>query len=211
MFFCIATLSSGWKIGTRGTSSKAMTARLGFDPWSGLHLSLSGMRTGAISFASDVRAELWFGNTWITRQAGSAATVFEADLWQVDARQSWRSGHLAANGGALRYSENKAGPGQILRSYFGAVEVVQKTSEKTYLGLRYSLVDSAKGFLLPGDGAIAVTTPTEYLWRLSFGAGYQLNSNLRFKTEYSFNGGRWLGGAARKDQNQMAIEAAFKL
>lgn len=209
--YVVAVQNGGHPAAADGTSSKAMTARFSFDPLPRLHLALSGMRTGSIAFASDVRAELWFGNTWITRQAGSTATAFQADLWQLDARQSWASGHLAVNGGALRYSENKTGPNQIRRNYFGAVEVVQKTSEKTHLGLRYSLVDSAKGFLLPGDGAIAVTTPTENLWRLSFGAGYQLNPNLRFKAEYSFNGGRWLGGAARKDQNQLAFEAAFKL
>jgi len=87
---------------------------------------------------------------------------------------------------------------------------VVKASRQLHFGGRFSLARSPRGFIMPGDGLSSPIRLSEYLRRLSLGAGYQLTSQLLLKAEYSFNRGRWYGGAPRNQEDQVAAEAAFK-
>ena len=192
------------------TSSKATTLRLGFDPAPGLHMSLSGLRTGRIAHATDTRAEIWFGNDWIRRRAGSTAVCFWADAIGGDVRKTFRFGHIAASAGRIRYRDDDPTRRFNTSATYASIEAVARTSRQLHFGSRFSLVDSEKGFNVPGDGQNPSPRATEHLWRLSLGTGYQLAPQLLLKGEYSFNRGRWLGGARRENENQIATEAAFK-
>ena len=192
------------------TSSKAATLRLGFDPLPGLHVSLSGIRTGRILQPSDTRAEFWFGNDWIRRRTGSVATNFRADGIGGDVRKKFRAGHIAASAGRIRYSDDDPSRRFATSADYASLEAVAKTSRALHFGARYSFVDSKRGFNLPGDGLNPSPRPTQFLSRLSLGAGYQLTPQVLLKGEYSINRGRWLSGARRDGENQVATEAAFK-
>lgn len=191
-------------------SSKATTLRLGIDPAPGLHLSLSGFRTGRILHATDTRAEIWFGNDWLRRRAGSAAVSFWADAVGGDVRRTFRQGHIAATAGRIRYRDDDPTRRFNTSATFASLEAVARTSRQLHFGSRLSLMDSEKGFNVPGDGQNPSPRATEHLWRLSLGTGYQLAPQLLLKGEYSLNRGRWLGGARRENENQIATEAAFK-
>lgn len=192
------------------SSSKATTLRLGFDPAPGLHFSLSGIRTGRMAQTGDVRAEIWFGNDWIRRQSGSVATNFWADAIGGDVRKSFRSGHIAASAGRIRYRDDDRTRRFNTSANYASVETVAKASRDLHFAARFSFADSDRGFNLPGDGQEPSPRPTESLWRLSVGTGFQLTPQLILKGEYSINRGRWLGGARRDSENQLATEAAFK-
>lgn len=192
------------------SSSKATTLRLGFDPAPGLHFSLSGIRTGRMAQTGDVRAEIWFGNDWIRRRSGSVATNFWADAIGGDVRKSFRSGHIAASAGRIRYRDDDRTRRFNTSATYGSVETVAKASRDLHFAARFSFTDSDRGFNLPGDGQEPSPRPTELLWRLSVGTGFQLTPQLILKGEYSINRGRWLGGARRDSENQLATEAAFK-
>ena len=191
-------------------SSKAVTLRVGFDPAPGLHFSLSGIRTGRIAQTGDVRAELWFGNDWIRRRTGSTAANFWTDGIGADVRRTFRSGHIAASAGRIRYRDDDPTRRFATSANYATVEGVAKMSRQLHFGTRFSLAESDRGFNLPGDGLSPSPRPTELLWRLSLGGGYQLTPQLLLKGEYSVNRGRWVGGARRDGENQVATEAAFK-
>lgn len=191
-------------------SSKAATIRLGWDPAPGFHVSASGIRTGRIQQATDSRAEIWFGNDWGRRRTGSNAAHFWLDALQVDARRSFRHGHLAASAGRIRYRDDALPRRFESSADFGSAEGVVKASRQLHFGGRFSLARSPRGFIMPGDGLSSPIRLSEYLRRLSLGAGYQLTSQLLLKAEYSFNRGRWYGGAPRNQEDQVAAEATFK-
>lgn len=191
-------------------SSKAATLRLGWDPISGLHLSLSGLRTGRIQQATDSRAEIWFGNDWGRRRLGSNAAHFWFDSLQVDARRDFRRGHLAASAGRIRYRDDAPGKRFESSADFASAEAVVRASRVLHFGTRFSLARSPRGFNLPGDGAAAPAQLSRELRRLSIGAGYRVGSQLLLKAEYSFNRGTWFSGARRDHEDQVAAETAFK-
>jgi hypothetical protein len=63
----------------------------------------------------------------------------------------------------------------------------------------------------PGEYFYSPFAPlTRTLWRLSLGLGYRFSDNLVLKTEYSFEGGRELGGDARDHEDLFAVQAALK-
>jgi hypothetical protein len=192
------------------TPSKAATLRVGFEPVPGLHVSLSGLRTGRIAQTGDVRAEFWFGNDWIRRRTGSLAANFWADGIGADVRRTFRSGHIAVSAGRIRYRDDDPSKRFSTSADYASAEGVAKVSRQLHFGARFSLVDSERGFNLPGDGQSPSPRLTEYLWRLSLGGGYQLTPQLLLKGEYSLNRGRWLGGSLRESEDQVATEAVFK-
>ncbi|MFM9079716.1 MAG: FtsB family cell division protein [Opitutaceae bacterium] len=208
--YVLAAQNGGTNFAFDFASSKAVTLRVGFDPTPGLHFSLSGIRTGRIFQTSDTRAELWFGNDWIRRRTGSVATNFWADGIGGDLRKTFRSGHLAASAGRIRYRDDDPTRRFATSATYASVEGVARMSRQLHFGARFSLADSDRGFNLIGDGLSPSPRPTEFLWRLSLGGGYQLTPHLLLKGEYSLNRGRWLGGARRDGENQVATEAAFK-
>lgn len=191
------------------TPGKAVTLRLGYDPFPGLHLAVSGLRTGRIAQVGDVRGELWFGNDWLRRRPGSIAGEFWAEAVQLDVRRTWASGHVGASVGRLRYFDNDPGSLPPWRATFASVEGVRQLTRPLHVGARFSLIDAPAGFNLPGDGRTPTPAPTEFLWRFTAGLGYRLSPQLLLKGDYSVNRGRWLGGATRDGENQLAVEAAY--
>jgi hypothetical protein len=191
------------------TPGKAVTLRVGFDPLPGLHLALSGIRTGRIAQVGDVRGELWFGNDWMRRRTGSLAGEFQAEAVQLDARRTWAGGHVAGSVGRLRYKDNDPSGRPALAANFAVLEGVRQITRPLHVAARFSVVDAPAGFNLPGDGRSPTPAPTEFLWRFSAGLGYRLSSQLLLKGDYSVNRGRWLGGAVREGENQLAVEAAY--
>ena len=208
--YVVAVQNGGTNFAFDFASSKAVTARVGWDPAPGLHLSFSALRTGQIVQATDTRAEIWFGNDWGRRRPGSNATCFRMDALQVDARRTFRQGHLGVSAGRIRYRDNDPRGIFGASADFASAEAVARASRELHFGARFSFAESGKGFNLPGDGISPSPRLTEHLWRLSLGAGYQLGPQLLLKGEYSLNRGRWLGGARRDHEDQIAAEAAFK-
>lgn len=191
------------------TPGKALTLRLGYDPFPGLHLAVSGLRTGRIAQVGDVRGELWFANDWLRRRPGSIAGEFWAEAVQLDVRRTWASGHVGASFGRLRYFDNDPHPLPPGRANFLSVEAVRQLTRPLHVGARFSLIDAPAGFNLPGDGRTPAPAPTEFLWRFTAGLGYRLSPQLLLKGDYSVNRGSWLGGATRAGENQVAVEAAY--
>jgi hypothetical protein len=191
------------------TPGKAVTLRLGYDPFPGLHLAVSGLRTGRIAQVGDVRGELWFGNDWLRRRTGSIAGEFWAEAVQLDIRRTWASGQVGASLGRLRYADNAPWSLPPWRANFASLEGVRQLTHPLHVGARFSLIEAPAGFNLPGDGRTPSSAPTEFLWRFTAGLGYRLSPQLLLKGDYSVNRGRWLGGATRDGENQVAVEAAY--
>ncbi len=192
---------------------KSVTLRVGFEPAEWLHVSGSAMRTGALDVKNDKLSEMWFGNGFVRSIGGSETTAFESNIFQGDAKIHWRDGYVSLSGGYLYYSDNDPAANNRRDVYFYSVEAIQNLSRKFYAGTRFSRIDAEKGFPLAGDGNFGTyffRKLTEDLWRVSLGVGYRFSPNLLFKSEYSFNQGRELGGAKRTDENLLASEVAFK-
>ena len=121
--------------------------------------------------------ELWFGNDWLRRRVGSTATQFWAQAFQGDLRRSWKQGHVAAAFGRLRYDDNAPAPVRKASSArFASVEGVLRLSAQWHVAARGSFIDAPAGFNLVGDGRDPSPSLTEYLSRLSVGAGYRLGA-----------------------------------
>jgi hypothetical protein len=196
-------------------SDKSIAGRLEYDPTAWLHLSLSGMRTGALNAQQDALSALWFGNAFF-RSVGSAATTkFHANLVEGDISIRLAHGRLSAFGGYVRYNDNDpAGPnGRDL--YYYSVEFVHNIVSKLYGAARFSQIFANDGFPIAGNSPMGPyffnpTALTTEIWRLSLGLGYRFSSNLVVKAEYSFERGKELSGATRDHEDLFGLEAAFK-
>lgn len=196
-------------------SDKSVTARLGFAPAPGWHVSVSGMRTGELDAVGDNLSELWFGNGFF-RSVGAAATTrnYWADLYEADGSYRWRSGQVLAAVGAARYDDDDRAADNSRRLRYGTLELVQDFSGQFYGAARYSVIRSARGYPLAGWGKMGTfffrpVFATE-LERVSVGLGYRIAPPLVLKFEYTWESGQMTNGASRDHENFFGSELVVK-
>ena len=214
--YVLAVQNGGTPVTQDFTKDKAVVGRLAYDPAGWLHLSVSAMRTGELDAEDDSLSEIWFGGGWF-RSISGAATRFHANLLEGDVALRWSRGHLKAFGGAICYDDNDSAKSNARSLYFYSVEGRQQLTRKLYAAARFGQVFAGDGYPLAGQAALgqyffkySPTALTTELWRLSLGLGYRFNENLLFKTEYTMERGRTVGGDNRDQEDMFAAEAAFK-
>jgi FtsZ-binding cell division protein ZapB len=193
-------------------ADKSVAGRVSYEPTAWLYTSLSAMRTGALHPVDDRFSELWFGNGFV-RSLGKPETTsaFAAEVFEADVQGRWRTGHLKAAGGYLRYDDDDRAADNRRDVFYYYVEGVQQLNAKLYAAARVSQVFARDGFPLVGNGSFGryqFRELTEELWRLSLGLGYRFSRHLVLKAEYSVNGGEDLGGGRRRGENFFALQAA---
>ena len=215
--YVLAVQNGGTPVARDFTGDKAVVGRVAFEPNRWLHLSVSGMRTGALDAQDDALSELWFGGGWFRSIGGPGTTRFHANLVEGDVAVRWAQGQLKAFGGAIGYDDNDPAKSNARTMYFYALELRQQLARKLYAAARFSQIFADKGYPLAGNGNLgsyffnySPTALTTELWRLSFGLGYRFNEHLLIKTEYSLERGRTLGGDRRDQEDLLAAEASFK-
>ena len=175
------------------TGDKSVTARIGYDPASWLHLSASAMRTGSLDVSGDMVSALWFSDGWFRSIGGPGTTRFHANLAEADAQFHFTWLRLNAAGGFIQYDDNDPAADNRRNIYYYYVESVHDFTPKFYAAARFSQVVATGGYPILGDGQ-----PAEYFfgpdltkeyWRLSLGIGYRFGSRLLVKAEYSLNQG----------------------
>ena len=195
------------------TSDKSVAGRIGFDPVSRLHLSISGMRTGSLDVNQDQFSAMWFGNGFF-RSLGSAATTrFNANLIEGDINLQLAGGHLGAFGGYIHYRDNDPTARNARDVYYYSIEGVHDIVGKLYGGVRFSQILADQGFPIVANGDFGdyfFGPLTTDIWRLSLDIGYRWSQNLLLKAEYSFERGKTVTGYIRNEEDLFAVEAAFK-
>jgi hypothetical protein len=208
-------------------SDKAITLRIGGAPLSWLRLSASAMRTGDLAVATkkdiaggttrrDQLSAVWFGNGYFRSLGGAATTTsFHAEAVQGDATARWRSGHVSAALGAVRFDDNDTAADNSRDLAYGYVEVVQNLTPDLYAATRYSRIDAPGGYPLVGWGDYKnyFNTPsnlTEQLERLGLGLGWRIGPPLVLKFEYTFEWGRQTDGTPRDGENFIGTELGLK-
>ncbi len=196
---------------------KSLAARVGYDPNRWLHLSASAMRTGQLSTSGDALSEVWFSNGFFRALGASGTTKeFSANLYELDAKARWRSGHLAVAAGWVRFDDDDVTADHTRRMNYQSVEWMQRVGERLYGVVRYSGIEAPRGYPLAGFGNAGAffynpgAPWTERLRRVSAGFGYRLGPPLVLKFEYSVERGRTVAGADRDDQDFLAAEVGFK-
>lgn len=200
-----------------GNSDKAVTARLTLEATSRLTLSASALRTGKLDIAADGLSALWFGNAFFRSIAtpGTART-FTADLAEVDARYRWPGGQLLATAGWVAYDDDSTVRDNSRHLTYYSLEGLQHLSEHLFAAARYSAIDAPHGYALAGQGNAGryFYNPygplTEELRRLSVGLGYQFGPPLVWKVEYSWEDGQLVGGAKRRNEDQLSSVLGFR-
>lgn len=197
-------------------SDKSITGRVGYDPFTALHVSFSAMRTGDLDVEGDKLSELWFGNGFI-RAIGSAST-FHAELIQGDGQVKWKDAHFFFGIGHLNYDDDSATENKRDAFYYqleGLKSIHHQNKGSLYICARYSRIESDNGFPLVGHGDFgsfffnnALLTRT--LWRFSVGPGYRIGNNALIKAEYTMERGHKLNGEKREDENFWGAEVALK-
>jgi hypothetical protein len=171
---------------------KSFAGRVGWRPKKWLRVSASGMRTGALDAADDFMSELWFGNGFI-RAIGAGATSYGAQVYEGDVQGFWKTGHVKAAGGILKYDDNSpTGSASDRDLYFYYVEAMQRLPQltKLYGAARFSQIFVEDGFPIVGHGDFGEYffdpgAMTDRMWRASVGGGYQFSEHLNFKVEYT--------------------------
>jgi len=212
-FSYAVAVQNGGAEGVRDYSrDKSVAGRIGFDPTSWLHLSVSGMRTGDLKPPGDYWSELWFANGWFVPFGSVNTTEYHANLLEGDLELRLPHGHIKAFGGYARYDDNDPIANNRRDIYFYSIEGVHELTRKLYAGVRFSHVLADKGYPIVGHGDPDdyLFSLTEQLWRLSLGLGYRWNRNFVTKAEYSFERGKELGGERRSSEDLFALEAAFR-
>ena len=197
--------------------NKSVAGRLGFDPAKWLHLSASAMRTGRLSTSGDQLSALWFGNGFF-HALGSTATTqyFWADLFELDGTVRWKTGHIEAMAGAVRFDDNNAtlGAKDARHMTYYSVEARQNLTDPLYAAVRYSTVRVPGGYMLEGQGTAAEYffsgTSSRDLSRVSAGLGYQFGPPLVLKVEFSPEWGQTTKGANRNEENLFSTELGLK-
>lgn len=202
-------------------SDKAITLRIGGAPLSWLRLSASAMRTGDLAVGTssnrgDQLSAVWFGNGYF-RPLGAAATTtsFQAAAVQGDATAHWRSGHVSAALGAVRFDDNDTAADNSRDLTYGYLEAVQNLTPELYAATRYSIIDAPGGYPLVGWGEFKrYFTPAnlaERLERLGLGLGWRIGPPLVLKFEYTFEWGQQTDGSRRDGENFIGTELGLKL
>lgn len=192
---------------------KSVMGRVSFDPSANWHFSVSGMRTGDLSAQNDFLSAIWFGNGWFRSIGSPATTKFHADAIEGDVTARWKTGHLSAFGGYVRYSDNDPAANNSRDIYYYSVEAEQKLPHKFYVASRFSQILAPNGYPLVGFGNFDdyfYGTQATSLWRFTFGGGYRFSDRLVVKAEYSIERGTEVGGGHRQHEDFFGTEAAFK-
>ena len=215
--YVLAVQNGGVPVTQDFTKDKAVVGRVSFDPNWWLHFSVSGMRTGDLDAQNDYLSEIWYGGGWFRSIGGPGTTRFHANLIEGDVAVRWRSGYLKAFGGAVCYDDNDPVAANARSMFFYSVEGRQQISGKLYAAARFSQILADKGYPITGAGSsddyffnYSPTAFTTEIWRFSLGLGYRFNNHFLLKTEYSFEGGKTIGGESRDQEDVFAAEAAFR-
>ncbi len=207
--YVVAVQDGGISTLNDATADKSITARIGYDPLSWLHLSASGMRTGKLSVSGDGISGEWFGNGFFTSIGSPATTLFQANLAEFDAQGKWKGGYARVAGGYAGYDDNDPSGDNHRNIYYYYVEGLQHVTSKLYGAVRWSQIRAKDGYPIVGD-TDTFGLPTSDLWRLSLGMGYQFSDHLTLKAEYMFEQGQLSTGGVRNHENMVALEAAFR-
>jgi hypothetical protein len=207
--YVVAVQNGGISTLNDGTADKSVAGRIGFDPASWLHLSVSGMRTGHLSAVGDTLSAVWFANGFFT-PLSTNATIFQANMAEADAQANWKGGYVRLAGGYAGYDDNNPAGDDHRNIYYYYIEALQHLAPKFYGAVRWSQIRASGGYPLEADSAAYPPLTTSDLWRLSLGLGYRFNEHLLLKMEYSFEQGRLSTGGGRDGENMFATEAAFK-
>lgn len=196
-------------------SDKSVAGRIGYDPLPWLHLSASGMRTGRLNSAGDQLSAMWFGNGFLRMLGpGTATSVFNATLGEVDGSMHWDGGSLAAAGGLLNYGDSSRAANDSRRLTYYYIESTQQLAGQLVAAARFSHIGAPRGFPLVGQGNFGTflfgNLPTTSLTRLSIGLDYRFGPPLVLKLEYSPEWGRTLAGGNRNGEDLLSTELGVK-
>jgi len=210
--YCIAVQNGGGNGVQDDNDDKSVAGRIGFDPNQHWHFSVSGMRTGNINAQNFGLSSEWFGNGFFQSIGSPATTTFHVNAVELDATARWASGYVKAFGGYAQYGDNDPTSGNGRSIFYYSAEVVQNLPKNFYAVTRFSEAIAANGYPIVGNGNAGqyFSALTTDLWRLSLGIGYRFSDRLIVKTEYAFEGGEQVSGAARNNENFFGTEVAFK-
>jgi len=208
--YVVAVQDGGISTLTDYTSDKAVSGRIGYDPASWLHFSVSGMRTGHLSAANDMISGEWFGGGFFSPLNPTHATIFQASMAEADVQAKWKGGYVRLAGGYADTDDNDATADDHRDIYYYYAEALQRLAPKFYAAARWSQIIAPGGYPILADTTTFPFLSTSDIWRMSLGLGYRFNDHLLFKAEYSFEQGRLSTGGFRDHENLFAAEAAFK-
>lgn len=194
-------------------SDKSVMGRVSFDPNTTWHFSLSGMRTGDVDATQDFISAVWFGNGWFRSIGSVSTTKFHATAVEGDVTARWKTGHVSAFGGYVRYGDNDPAADNSRNIYYYSIEAEQDLPHKFYLATRFSQILAPNGYPLVGYGNFNqyyMGMSATSLWRLSLGGGLRLSDRLAVKLEYSLERGASVGGDQRDHEDFFGTEAVFK-
>jgi uncharacterized protein YoxC len=209
--YVVAVQNGGISTLNDNTADKSVSGRIGYDPASWLHFSVSGMRTGHLSVANDYISAEWFGGGFFSPLGMPNTTLFQANLAEVDAQAKWKGGYVRMAGGYAGYDDNNPAGDDHRDIYYYYIEALQHLAPKVYGAMRWSQIRVAEGgYPILADSTAFPGLSTSDIWRLSLGLGYRFNDHLLLKIEYAFEQGRLSTGGSREQENLFATEAAFK-
>ncbi len=207
----LAVQNGGHKTLRDYDADKSWIARLAFDATPRLALSASAMRTGHLTVAGDALSEVWFANAFFRALGPSATTrTFNAELAEFDAAYRWRTGHLKAAVGGVRFNDDSTTADYARHLTYYSLEGTQRLTDKFFAAARYSAIDAPGGYPLAGLGNAGkyfynpFASPTTELQRLSLGIGYRFGPPLVWKLEYSWEDGRLVNGTKRNDEDMLS-------
>lgn len=208
--YAVAVQNGGQQLLNDATSDKSVAGRIGFDPTSKLHLSVSAMRTGDIA-TKEFLSAMWFGNFFFTPLPGTHPQNFHANLFEGDVHYKWSSGYVHGAGGYAGFGDDDRVQHHHRDIYYYYGEGVQHLTKRFYAAARFSQILAVHGYPLVGNGDDGYENVlTQNLWRLSLGLGWRYNQHLLLKADYSFERGREQNGTARHHEDMFGAEAAFQ-
>ena len=191
---------------------KQVTLKLFWEPWSWLHVSASGLRSGRLGSSSEAASgALWLGETWArSLGSGSGVPVYQDGVEVPNGPNRLDDTWLAAGDAILdfedrarvwlaygRYAMNAAGDSSYDRvlHYWIAETLLRgawlsETLRPFYLGLRANALgtyDDGEGYLVDFRQGGSLGYNVEALTAYSAVLGWELNQNLRLRAEYTHN------------------------
>ena len=213
-FQYVLAVQNGGHSGLRDFNrDKAVIARVGMDPVKWLHLSVSGMRTGALDVKQDQLSELWLGSGFVRPLGSAKTTVFQANLLEGDVQLKLPRTTVKLAGGMLQYDDDDPAANNRREVYYYYAEGMQKLYRGFYAAMRWSQIFARRGFPIAGNGNVGTyaysPVLTRDLWLLSLGLGYRWSEQLVFKVEYSLEQGHTTTGTRRTAEDLLAVTAAL--
>ncbi|MEO7599703.1 MAG: hypothetical protein ABIV50_12270 [Opitutus sp.] len=193
-------------------ADKALTLRVGLDLTSKLHVSASAMRTGELASALEPTSEVWFGNVVFRNIGTTQSTTHQADLAELDATYTWKTGHVWTAVGQARYRDNDRLRDNTRNFDYFQVEAVQALQREFYGAVRFSTLRVDRGYPIAGIGNLVkyflTDLQTKELQRISVGGGYRVNPSLILKCDYTLEDAKLTTGVAR-DNHLFSFETAL--